>query len=314
MKKAEDSLKPIDALLRNSDGVIKGSVFDDLISCLKVDLNNIKNTIKSKGAIEWQVNGVISSLIAEKDELTAELNSLNNSEVTLENVKNIWEFIGESKGKLEVYSKINAFSIPDASDQRLDILQKEYDAIQVKDVDDERETTIKLIDEVAADLMKKTKDALENYSSWHANFNYAEKRIQLRKPKSTLIENIGSSSNHMFLHLIHFLALHEVAVNKKSPFVPSLLFVDQPSRPYWGEEDGDDLDSIAHSDRKKIKIAFEMLNDFISQINNEYDEEFQIILLEHVPPSMFEGLECFNLLSEFREGNALIPYDWEKSN
>nr|WP_229893242.1 DUF3732 domain-containing protein [Rahnella sp. LAC-M12] len=222
----------------------------------------------------------------------------------------MWIFIGEARAKLSVYKDSGSLSL-DSSHSDIDDLKKQYEEITILDVESERGETIKLIDEVASGLMKQTNNALENYSDWYASFNYNEKRIQLRKPKSTLIENVGSSSNHMFLHLIHSLSLHEVAINKKSAFIPSFLIVDQPSRPYWGDEEDIDPENIEHSDKAKIKTAFKMLNDFISTINAEYDSEFQIIIFEHVPTKMFDELNNVHILPIFRDGNALIPLSWK---
>ncbi|WP_232923967.1 hypothetical protein, partial [Pseudomonas syringae] len=54
-----------------------------------------------------------------------------------------------------------------------------------------------------------------------------------------------------------------------------------------------------------------LLNNFISRINNEYDKEFQIIVFEHVPTSMFFDMENIHLLPVFKGGNALIPSSWK---
>ncbi|MDR0067335.1 DUF3732 domain-containing protein, partial [Acinetobacter sp. 11520] len=42
LKNSRDSLKPIEALVKRSNEVVKSEVFDELISALKLDLSNIK--------------------------------------------------------------------------------------------------------------------------------------------------------------------------------------------------------------------------------------------------------------------------------
>lgn len=52
-----------------------------------------------------------------------------------------------------------------------------------------------------------------------------------------------------------------------------------------------------------------LLNDFILYVNKELKKDFQIIILEHIPKSIWEEaqLEQFHLVEEFKEGeNALI--------
>jgi hypothetical protein len=114
----------------------------------------------------------------------------------------------------------------------------------------------------------------------------------------------------MFLHLIQFLALHEVAINRRSAFVPSFLVLDQPSRPYYGGKDKTSLTRDKHSDDAKISAAFGLLDNFTKRMNSEYQTEFQMIVFEHVPTSLLSGMSHIHLVEEFRDGNALIPQKW----
>lgn len=133
----------------------------------------------------------------------------------------------------------------------------------------------------------------------------------MRKPRSALIEKLGSSSNHMFMHLFHFMALQEVAISRKSRFVPSLLILDQPSRPYYGDEEKiSKIESLPKTDTGKITAAFQLMNNFISHINSEYQTSFQMIVFEHVPVSIFEDMKNIHLVEKFRDGVALIPSGW----
>ena len=171
-----------------------------------------------------------------------------------------------------------------------------------------------MINEIAQGYLARTRNALANYSSYQTDFAYGEKRLRLRKPGSSLIENVGSSSNHMFLHVLQFLALHEVAISQKSPFVPSFLVIDQPSRPYYPDEKPKKDVVLSNSDSEKVSIAFQLLNDFISHINNEYQSEFQMIVFEHVPKTTFDEMDYVYSLPEFRNGEALIPESWQAIN
>jgi hypothetical protein len=115
----------------------------------------------------------------------------------------------------------------------------------------------------------------------------------------------------MFLHLLHFLSLHEVAIGHKSPFIPSFLIIDQPSRPYYPDEKANDNVKISNSDSTKVHIAFKLLDTFITNINKNYETEFQMIVFEHVPRSTFEDMDNVHFLPDFRDGEALIPASWK---
>ncbi|MCO8167153.1 DUF3732 domain-containing protein [Pseudomonas sp. 21LCFQ02] len=313
IKNSQDSLKPLRILMDRSGEVIKSSIFDELISSLQVDLRTIDEAIKARRPVESQVTAAVKKLQDRKQSLQEELQVLPEVPRSFKELQDMWVFLGEARGKLSIYARIDDKQTNKHVPFDTSNLASELDSIQVKDVESERAATINLIDEVAAALMLETGTALENYATWYASFNYKEKKIQLRKPKSTLIENVGSSSNHMFLHLIHFLALHEVALNKNSKFIPSFLIIDQPSRPYWGDDEESDPENLLHSDRIKIRTAFEMLDNFIARVNKEYQKEFQIIVFEHVPTSMFGDMNNTHLLPVFRGGTALIPPSWKNN-
>lgn len=173
--------------------------------------------------------------------------------------------------------------------------------------------TIGLIEEVIRGYLGKYGAVLGNYSNYQPKFDYKNKLLQLRKPNSIDIEpSVGSSSNHMFLHLFFSLAIHEVIFLNKAPYVPPFLIIDQPSRPYFESDNSDKriADSL-DSDDSKIRQAFELLNDYVDNRLKEKGH-FQMIVFEHVSPSFFESLEHFHLVEEFKNGNALITNEMLK--
>jgi len=308
----EDSLKPISVILERDAEVLKTDVFDDLISGLKSDLLEVKREISSKKPVDGQVNDIIKNLKAQKVELVKQLESAPPKPSALASEREKWLFIGETKGKLDTFVEVpKALAVSGRTEQEI---QREIDEIVVRDVEVERQNVIRAIEDVALDLKNQVKLVLENYAEYLPTFNYKEKKLEMRKPRSSLIENVGSSSNHMFMHLFHFLALHEVAISRRSKFVPSFLVLDQPSRPYYGEEEKTSkIESLPKTDAGKITAAFELLNNYISNINKNYDSSFQMIVFEHVPVSIFEKMKNIHLVEKFRDGVALIPESWQKS-
>jgi hypothetical protein len=108
----------------------------------------------------------------------------------------------------------------------------------------------------------------------------------------------------MFLHLFFTLAMQEIAFQNKSPFVAPYLVIDQPSRPYCGDETK--KKNLTHSDESKITKAFELLDKFIeTRISNSGD--FQMIVFEHVPKDIFKDMKHTKLVEEFCGDNALLP-------
>ena len=111
---------------------------------------------------------------------------------------------------------------------------------------------------------------------------------------------VGSSYNYLFLHLFFILSLHEIIMAQKIKYIPSYIILDQPSRPYYDNKNEE------FRDKEKITIAITLLNDYIDLINNEYKEEFQFIVFEHIPKEIWKDMRNINLVEEFINGNKFI--------
>lgn len=310
-RNAEDSLRPIEQLMKQAPGLVKSEIFDDLISSLKSDLSAVKKSITGKQPVDGQIGAMVKSLEGEREALQRDLTGLPQESKSFASLREKWMFVGEAMGRFKAYEGARAPAALQTTTSNEADLQAQIDAIEVRDVEETREAVVSMINEIALGLLKETGDALANYASYQTDFAYKEKRLRLRKPRSKLIENVGSSSNHMFLHLLHFLALHEVAISHKSMFIPSFLIIDQPSRPYYPDEKANDSVKLTNSDSEKVSIAFNLLNNFVARMNNDYQTEFQMIVFEHVPRDTFTGMNYVHLLPEFRNGVALIPQSWQ---
>lgn len=108
----------------------------------------------------------------------------------------------------------------------------------------------------------------------------------------------------MFLHLFFTLAMHDLIMQNKATFVAPYIIIDQPSRPYYGDESEDEK-KLSSSDQSKIKSAFKLLNKFIND-RNAKNKNFQIIVLEHIPAELIDDMENINIVEVFRDGNALV--------
>ncbi|MBU4183965.1 MAG: DUF3732 domain-containing protein [Gammaproteobacteria bacterium] len=313
LKNAEDSLLPIEQLIKRAPTLVKSEIFDGLISTLKADLLAVKKSTARKLPVDGQISTMVRSLQYESERLRLELAGLPKDPLSFDSEREKWLFVGEAKGRFMAYEAAAPVASEAAPMLQTNDIQKQIDAIQIRDVDETRAAVISMINEIAQGLLRDTKNALANYSTYQTDFSYREKRLRLRKPRSSLIENVGSSSNHMFLHLLQFLALHEVAIGHNSPFVPRFLIIDQPSRPYYPDEKPKDNVVLTNSDGEKVSTAFQLLNDFVARINKEYAAEFQMIVFEHVPKETFAGMDYVNLLPEFRNGEALIPSSWQSA-
>ncbi|WP_335965446.1 DUF3732 domain-containing protein [Galbibacter sp. PAP.153] len=304
VKNLNDSLKPIEFLREKDSEIIKTSIFEELVTSYTKDLKTIRQIYQTNTPIDRQVKDNVKDLEAELEIIKSKLDLFPKDNKSFENEKEKYFFLGQMKSKLEIFST-NPVSVITSYDEEIAGLKEEIEQLIITNTEEKRELTIKLVEEIISDYIAESDKALANYSTYQPVFDYKNKALLLRKPKTSYIENVGSSSNHMFLHLFFSLAMHEVIFQNRSPFVAPFLIIDQPSRPYYGTN-GKRKTDAPESDDYKIRKAFELLNNFITtRVENE--GSFQMIVLEHVPVETVSGLKNINIVEEFRDGNALIP-------
>jgi uncharacterized protein YhfF len=304
IKNLSDSLKPIEFLREKDSEILKTSIFEQLVTSYTKDLTTIRKAYQKNTPIDRQVNDNVKDLETELEVIKSKLDLLPKDNKSFESEKEKYFFLGQMKSKLEIFST-DSSSVIASYDEEIKALEEEIELLIIVNTEEKRELTIKLAEEIISEYIKESDKALANYSTYQPVFDYKNKTLLLRKPKTSYIENVGSSSNHMFLHLFFSLAMHEVIFQNQSPFVAPFLIIDQPSRPYYGTNGKRRMDD-PESDDYKIKKAFELLDRFIStRVSN--DGNFQMIVFEHIPIDTVSGLKNINIVEEFHDGNALIP-------
>lgn len=308
LSEVEDSVKPIVYIREKNEEIIKTSIFEEIVSVLDADFKSLRQDIKSKTPVDTNVLDLIHGYENQLAELRNKLASIPQDTSSFQSDKEKYIFMGEVKAKLELYGEqalpTSIDSLPELKD-----LQERRDALSVSESIDNRNMFIKLLEEIIQEYITYSGKVLQNYEKYHPVFDYSKKALLLRKPLTDYIENVGSSSNHMFMHLFLFCGLHEAIQIKKAPFVPSYLIIDQPSRPYWGDPNAPKM-KLDHSDEVDIRKAFELLNWTIDRITKKQKGQCQLIVFEHVPPSIWAGLDDVHLVEEFIDGNALIQESW----
>ena len=144
--------------------------------------------------------------------------------------------------------------------------------------------------------------SLTTYNNHLTRFDENEMILKLY-PKGQMfpLDNVGSKSNYMFMHLCVYLGLHEHMINLEQEHVPQFLFIDQPSIPYYSGDNNDD--------EIKLTDAFYLLNSFIDYITTQKMNHFQIFMVEHASKEYWinNNLNNFHTVDEFTDGKGLIP-------
>lgn len=308
LKETADSLQPVEYLMRTFEETVRTSVFDDILKNLSQGLQEIKDATARKTPLDGNISELVKGLESQREKLEKALQALPAEMESFESDKDKYIFIGETKAKFDLYSAPEEGKSSDNGDLIAN-LESQIEELAVSPVEDRKELFTRALDEVIQNYISLTKIALGNYGDYRSAFNYSEKKLHLRKPKTASTENVGSSSNHMFLHLFLFLGLHELIMRNDGIHVAPFLIIDQFSRPYWGEDDQKDEQGekdVDQSDVAKVRLALGLLDQFITAAN-EMGKEFQMIVFEHINPRYWDGLKNVHLVEIFRDGNALIP-------
>lgn len=281
-----------------------------LLKVLNYELNNIKEAIVESPKVKKDIrikikanNELISSLEDKIKLLKTDLLMSNNI------LEKQWMFLGELATKLEYIDFKNNYESNVEEKNKLEDEIKKLEK-KLEEYPQKKANVLSVLNEVIQDYLDSVKDSLGDYSGYLADFNYTNKTLELRKPKSIHTTKVGSSSNHMFLHLSLFLGIQEYLIELESNYVPSWLILDQPSRPYFGEGELSDTLMKPETDNAKIRNMLNLLVNFAKKINDEMNKEFQIILLEHVPKDFWINdnylMSKIHLVEEFKDGNALV--------
>lgn len=307
LNKTADSLKPIEFLNKNlSDQLVESYETKIFIDSLEDSLKTIQDNLSKKAIEPLRVTGDAKTLREELNKIENKINQLNQIRNNYRTEGEKFLFIGEVKYAYEQILKRDKI--------------KPIDTVRLNQLNEEKsnlENNLKSIEHVKFTMKNslnlciqrnyKQLSSLPDYKDSKTMFNDSEMVLQLL-PKGELfaLENVGSKSNHMFMHLCFYLGLHEHMINVGQTHVPQFLFIDQPSIPYYTGKG-----KIGNDDETKLLDAFSLLNSFIDYITAEKKESFQIFMVEHAPKESWieNNLTNFHTVDEFINGKGLIPSD-----
>ncbi|MBF9236609.1 DUF3732 domain-containing protein [Hymenobacter sp. BT683] len=314
-----DSLAPVSILKANLSDLVFAPSVVRIFESLEGRLSKLKADLIQKKPFAANLSDEKATLNKSLSELEEKISLYPTKSPDFVDEAQRLMLIGEIKAKLELYTQV--VDEIDFSAQIEDI-QSEISELQGKqrNLTDNAGLIIDLLQEQIQKYVSNS-ISLGVYQTYKAFFNEKDKILQLRKPGAITISDVGSSSNHLFLHLCLFLGLHDFFLQRKSKYIPQFLILDQLSRPYYEEAirkstaTGNTADIkledaiIESDDQIKLREAFRMLDNFIEYAVKEKESSFQFIVLEHVSPAFINemGLQHFHIVDNFRNGNALIP-------
>lgn len=302
----KDSLLPIEYIKENFTEVFQSYETKVLLDSLAESLYNIKNSYSPNKLEPFEFSDRLAALNKEIQEISSRIDQLSDIKKPFDTEARKYITVGEIKSELN--SLINKRKTPILLDNK-----------RINELNDEKQRLTQITKDSSDEEMKMRQrlndsiqrnydqiNSMPTYKNCRTDFFTDEMSLKLWRPQEFFpIDNVGSKSNYMFMHLCFFLGLHEHMIKVGQIHVPQFLFIDQPSIPYYS-----DKDKVSSDDRKKLLDAFNLINSFMKYIIEETKNDFQILMVEHAPKEYWESsnnLEYFQTAGEFEVNDGLIP-------
>lgn len=303
LNKSLDSLQPIEFLNEKlSDQLVDTYETKIFIESLESSLKSIKASVSKKVTKPLKINGDIEILKTQLEETNKKLNYLNDIKKNYQAEGEKFIVLGEIKlayeqiSKDQITSPIDTIKLNSLNEEKTRLAKVPKDIEEIK-------FTMKTLLNKSIQRNFNLLSSLSTYKNSRLEFNSDRMILQLYPDGSLFpLDNVGSASNYMFMHLCVYLGLHEHVLNIGENQIPKFLFIDQPSTPYYeGKND----------DKAKLIDAFTLLNSFIEYITVGKKNDFQIFMVEHAPKDYWidNNLIHFHTVDEFINGKGLIPAD-----
>lgn len=310
LSREESSLKPILYIKKYVEN-IENDEYKQFLNLLEKEYYQIREVIKTKMPFEIDVEDKVDKLESELQEIERKIDLCPEINYIPIGDRARYMAIGEIKS--DFLRLINEPETRSQIDEKISLKEKELESLKDKYVslEEKRLNMIEALNDYIQTYINISKEAFEEYGEYLSAFNYKKKTLEMRQNKASFTEKLTSSSDHLFMHMCLFLGMHEMILENEVPYVPSFLILDQPSRPYFNNKRYDLTKSKEFINKKddwnKVVQIFVLLNAFIDNIRKNEDE-FQIVVLEHVSVDAWEDCEHVNLVEVF-DGieNALIP-------
>jgi len=308
LNKSADSLLPIEFLTQKlSDQLLDSYETRLFVESLESSLQRIKGSLSKKIDAPLKVNGDIRELRSQFQEISQEITKLNEIKKNYYSEGQKFIKLGEIKNAYERLLKLPATkqSIDTVKLNRLNDEKSQLERVPQNNEEIKYIMKTKLDESIQRNYNQLA--SLPAYKDHKTVFDENEMILKLYPPNQLFpLDNVGSKSNYMFMHLCVYLGLHEHMINVQQEHVPPFLFIDQPSIPYYSDniEKGND-------DKTKLIDAFSLLNSFVNYITTQKKTHFQIFMVEHAPKEYWEQnkLSYFHTVDEFINGNGLVPVE-----
>jgi cell division protein FtsB len=281
------------------------------VEAIKTAIKNLDENIESVAREKPKLRKFIDSLEDEQQKLREdnkrlkiEIDGLYNQKEEAEKLKDLNSRRAKIVGRISLWLESVEVS-DDTKSKELSIKSiedrlSEIDGLLDKDTVEERKQSV--LTRMTVDMSKWAKELDLEHSEHPYRLDMNKVTVVVDKPERPVpLQQLGSGSNWVGIHLIAYFALHKYFISLNRP-VPRFLFMDQPSQVYFPSDiDAQDTD----------KTEVNKLYSFILDRVKELDGNMQVIIVDHANLNDDDFQSA--VIEKWWNGEKLIPESWYKN-
>lgn len=308
LKRQNDSLVPLDYMKKHLSELMAYQETGQLIKELSEAWQAIKDSYNPEIKLPDNFEKRRSELKKRKEDIEKEIKSLNPYQPDKKDVMWISRAALLAEKMEKVLAKAPRQTV---TDEMLIQMSQDINALNDKIIKlrAKNENAVGNLNDAIWTYFKYQNGISESYQNCKPLYSLDLNMMMLERENGEYpIANVGSKSNYMFMHLCYFYGLHDLMMKNRNEQVASFLFIDQPSIPYYADQNerSDDADDMmSNDDQVKLRNAFELTDKFMREMAEK--GQFQIIMIEHAGEEYWKDLDTFATRYHFTRNEGLVP-------
>ncbi|WP_243175658.1 DUF3732 domain-containing protein [Clostridium gasigenes] len=280
------------------------------VESIKTAINNLHNNIESVTLEKPKLRKFIDKLESERQKLREDSKILKSeiNGVYLQNedsivLKDLNSRRAKVIGRISLWlESVNINDDTYMKECSIKVLEKRLEEIEKlldRDFIEERKQSI--LSRMSVEMSEWANDLGLEHSNNPYRLDMNRVTVMVDKPDRPVpLQQLGSGSNWVGIHLIAYFALHKFFISFNRP-VPNFLFIDQPSQVYFPS----DIDA-QDTDKEEVNNLY----NFILNRVNDLDGKIQVIIVDHanLKSDSFQSA----VLESWWNGEKLVPESWYK--
>lgn len=278
------------------------------IEAIKMSIKNLNANIESVTREKPKLRKFIDNLENEQqkfrednNKLKAEIDGIYTQNHEALEIKDINSRRAKIVGRISLWLESteinNDTSNKEASIKNIEQRLAEIDELLDKDIIADRKQSIST--RMTIDMSEWAKELGLEYCEHPYRLDLNKITVVVDKPeRSVPLQQLGSGSNWVGIHLIAYFALHKYFISLKRP-VPRFVFIDQPSQVYFPS----DIDA-QDKDKEEVNNLYSFILNRVKELNGN----IQVIIVDHANLNN-EGFQSA-VIEKWWNGEKLIPKSW----